>query len=600
MNRVESRPGTGLVRALALSAAAAAVPIAGAFLFPEDLQNYEALTWLLLLVPAFLWAYERGWRGVATALASGMAVLSVTYAVSQSLGGQLPDMLLPVIVAYVAVSLGIGLFGEKVAEAQYAVAAETLALQDRLTGLANRRRVELHLDLQFATAERGHPLAVVLFDIDRLNAYNLRNGRSAGDGVLRGFASLLRQQTRRMDLAARYGPDEFLVVLGGATEEGAVVFAARVQEQLRAAEQTVALPTVSVGIACYRPDVGTPEDLIRAAEETLRLAKEDGRDRVRIHGRRLEELGEPDPQQVERAAGTRLASAAATRGFERDDDLALGAGRSTLVLTSDGIARARLAQILRKQGFEVTLASEPQDTIAALHQEFDILFIDAASEISSMSDLLGEIRYRWPATRVIGITPPDRAADASLIKIRVDGNYLVADDELVLMQQVRELLRERDDLAEAQLRHHQLSHELRSREREMRAALATSEARYNALVQASSEVVFTTDRDGRWSSVNPAWTTLTGFGIEETLGRPIFDFVHPEDAPALRAHFEQLLNGAPYWRHEIRWRTRDQSHRTVELRLEPARAADGAVEGTAGLIAHAGGQVDAGSISLQG
>ena len=265
MVRVEQGPGSaGRVRALLLSLAAAAVPVSGAFLYPEHLRDYEALTWLLLLVPAFLLAYERGWRGVATALASGMAALSVTYAVSQSLGGALPPLLLPVIVAYVAVSLGIGWFREKVSTALYDVAAETFALQDRLTGLANRRRVELHLDLQFATAERGLPLSVVMFGVDRLHAYNLRNGRAAGDGVLRSFATLLRQQTRRMDLAARYGADEFMVVLGGVTEEGAVIFAARVLEQLRAAEQMVALPTVSAGVATYGPGIATPQDLVGA------------------------------------------------------------------------------------------------------------------------------------------------------------------------------------------------------------------------------------------------------------------------------------------------------------------------------------------------
>jgi hypothetical protein len=74
-----------------VSLAALAVPVAGAFLVPDSLSDYQALLWLLALVPAFLLSYYRAWRGVATSLAFGMAVLSVTYAVAQSLGRQIPS-----------------------------------------------------------------------------------------------------------------------------------------------------------------------------------------------------------------------------------------------------------------------------------------------------------------------------------------------------------------------------------------------------------------------------------------------------------------------------------------------------------------------------
>ncbi|CAN5721584.1 hypothetical protein BH23GEM9_BH23GEM9_12740 [soil metagenome] len=588
MTRVESRPGSrGLVRVLALSVAAAVPPIAGAFLFPAHLQHYESLMWLLLLVPAFLWAYERGWRGVATALAFGMAALSVTYAVAQSVGGQLPDLLLPVIVAYVAVSLGIGLFGDRVARTQYAAATEALTLQDRLTGLANRRRVELHLELQFATAERGYPLAIVLFGIDHLHAYNLRNGRSAGDGVLKAYASLLRQQTRRMDLSSRYGPDQFLVVLAGATEEGAVIFAARVQEQLRAAEQTVTLPTVSAGVACYRSEVGTPKDLLRAAEEALRLAKEDGRDRVRISGRRLEEMSEPDPLRMGQATSSSNPSPALARyAMGEGEKEALGHGRAVLILTADPLARGRLSQILRQHAFEVTQATEPQETVASLRNQFDMVFVDVAPHTAAVADLITDIRFRSPATRVVGISPADIATlESELLRIRLDGHYVLADDETVLLAQVDQLLHEHDELADAQLRQHQLSHEMRSRDREMRAALAASEARYRTLVQTVRDVVFTTDTAGRWTSLNPAWTAVTGFNIDDSLGRPLFDYVHAEDADDVRAQFERILEGAPYAHQEVRWRTRQDSHRVVEIRLQAVQTADGAVDGVAGLLA---------------
>src|SRR5688500_7680531 len=201
---------SGLVRALLLSVIAAAIPIAGVFLFPETMEDYEALMWLLLLVPAFLWSYERGWSGIATALAFGMAALTTTYVIAEYQGIAIPDLLFAVVVLYVGITLGIGLFREEVAAAQADQATESLAMQDPLTGLPNRRHAEMDLQMEFAAAQRGRTVAVVLFDVDRMKDYSARNGRSAGDGVLRGFATLLRQITRRMDLAARAGPDRFV------------------------------------------------------------------------------------------------------------------------------------------------------------------------------------------------------------------------------------------------------------------------------------------------------------------------------------------------------------------------------------------------------
>src|SRR5690606_9726641 len=150
-NEVDPRRA-GLLRALILSLVAAAVPVAGAFLFPASLQDYEALTWLLLLVPAFLWAYERGWQGIATALAFGMAAVTLTYVMTQLIGSSVPDLLLPVIAAYVLITLCIGLFGDRVARGGFDAAADMRALNDATTGLPNRTQADLHLELEFAAA----------------------------------------------------------------------------------------------------------------------------------------------------------------------------------------------------------------------------------------------------------------------------------------------------------------------------------------------------------------------------------------------------------------------------------------------------------------
>jgi two-component system, cell cycle sensor histidine kinase and response regulator CckA len=586
----ERQVKSGLVRALALSIAAASIPITGAFLFPTSLQDYEALTWLTLLVPAFLWAYERGWRGVATALALGMAAVSITYALMQLRGGQIPDLLLAVIVVYVGVSLGIGLFGDRLGKARYEAAAETLALQDPLTGLPNRRHAELHLEIEFAAAERGRALAVIVFDIDHFDAYNSRSGRAAGDGVLKGIASLLRQHTRRMDLSARYGPEEFVTVLGGCPEEGAVVFAGRLQERLRAAEHTVTLPTISAGIACYRPEMDGPAELLRAAEEALQLAKRDGRDRVRVFGRALDELQAPDSMAVQRAAAEAAVSHAdamidAVR-FDPSAEVAVGRGRSALLVAADGPLSAQLAEFLRAEEFQVMQVGHGMERLAALQQEFDVALVELALD-SGAGELVRQLRSRRPQTRIVGVYDTGKGSvSARVLDVRVDCHVSAGAPADSLRQTIAELLRERDVLIAAQLKQRQLSNELRARDREARVALEASEAKYRSVVQSVQEVIFTTDGKWAWTFLNPAWSAITGFSVEETLGRSLFEYLHPEEADAVREHFEELTaTRTPYSRREGRVRTRGGAHRWIELRLQLLFTPGGELDGSSGVLA---------------
>lgn len=588
MPRADVRPaGGGLIRALVLSVAAAAVPVAGTFLFPEELKDYEALTWLLLLVPAFLWAYERGWRGVATALAAGMATLSTTYVLAELAGRQVPDLLLAVVVIYVFTSVGIGLFGDRVSRSGFDDAARRLSLHDALTGLPNRRHAEVHAALQFAAAERGQPLAVVMFDLDEFAAYNERNGEGSGDGVLRSFAAMVRQQTRRMDLAARYGPEEFLSILSGCTEEGALVFASRLQEQLRSTESVVALPTISAGIACYRPDMGSPEELLQAAEQALLLAKRDGRDRIRVHGRGRSERREDAAAASPAGAGARVADSTGVAASLVAQGGPVGRGRTAFLLAGDPGTRQQLGDFLRAEAFAVTEGLSLPDTTIPLVQEFDLLLMDVGGDSARTSELIREIRRRSPATRIVGI--PLREAGLlreEALAVRVDGLFVGVQPPERLRQQLAELLDERDALRDARVRQQVLADELRALDRQSRMALAASEARYRQVVQSVQEVVFSTDVEGRWTSLNPAWTAITGFSADESLARPLFSFVHPDDEPGLRARFlEALDQRLPSFRHEGRWRTRGSGHRWLELRLQLDIAPGGGVTGTAGVLA---------------
>jgi len=159
-----------------------------------------------------------------------------------------------------------------------------LAVTDPLTGLFNRRYAARHLE---RTAQTGRPFAVLVLDVDRFKAINDRYGHNAGDNVLRGLAERLRSGLRDIDMLARIGGEEFLVILPETRPRGA----RRVAERLRrlVARTPFTLPdattqtsvTVSVGVTDGGAGVPSLDGLIACADRALYAAKADGRNRVR-------------------------------------------------------------------------------------------------------------------------------------------------------------------------------------------------------------------------------------------------------------------------------------------------------------------------------
>ena len=152
-----------------------------------------------------------------------------------------------------------------------------LSLIDPLTGIPNQRQLAMYLEKEFAAARRGRRLTVLLFDIDDFDRYNRASGRQAGDEVLRAFAETLVQQTRAMNLAARYDGDSFIVALADADRRAGFIHASRIA---RAAE---AHPLVgpsgihaSVGISSYAPRMKSFEDMIQAAVKDLEVRRTGG------------------------------------------------------------------------------------------------------------------------------------------------------------------------------------------------------------------------------------------------------------------------------------------------------------------------------------
>lgn len=269
------------LRALGISLVALAVAGLGAVVWPESLSDLAALVWLLALVPSFLFAYYRGWEGAAGGVLVAMVVLIAIEVVPSLVSGTDVDWRIAggVAVAFILASLGAGGIAELL-QRQKSSALE-LAYNDQLTGLPNRRMLDLFLRQHFAAAQRHRPMSVVLFDLDQFKKYNDTHGHSAGDDALCAFADVLRKETRDADLSGRYGGEEFLTMLPHEGLEGARLYAERVVKRLARHElPTGARITVSAGLATSGPTMATATDLVRAADTALYAAKAAGGNRV--------------------------------------------------------------------------------------------------------------------------------------------------------------------------------------------------------------------------------------------------------------------------------------------------------------------------------
>ena len=158
---------------------------------------------------------------------------------------------------------------------------EQLAAMDGLTGLKNRRAFEDRLVEEVARTRRhGHPLSLVLLDIDHFKSYNDTFGHPKGDEVLRNVGRLLSHTMRDTDFAARYGGEEFAIILPNTDTEGSQQVAERLRQVIEGATWDDRAITASVGVASFSRAIGTAELLLEHADKALYRSKETGRNRV--------------------------------------------------------------------------------------------------------------------------------------------------------------------------------------------------------------------------------------------------------------------------------------------------------------------------------
>ena len=164
---------------------------------------------------------------------------------------------------------------------------DATAARDPLTGVLNRRGLDERLGIELARSRRtSEPLTVIACDLDGLKQINDEHGHAAGDDALALTADVLASGLRDLDVLARTGGDEFLILLPNCEMESGVRIADELREQVRAAAETESWPvTVSMGVACAPPLPLDPEALTVASDQALYRSKSLGRDRVSRAGR---------------------------------------------------------------------------------------------------------------------------------------------------------------------------------------------------------------------------------------------------------------------------------------------------------------------------
>jgi diguanylate cyclase (GGDEF)-like protein len=243
-------------------------------LFPSDIKNYPLE---FLCVPFFLWgAFRFGRREAATAMAllSGIAVWGTLHGFGPFVRDTQNESLV-LLQAYTSVMSVMGLVlaasvGEhKSAEAQL----HQLATTDPLTGLANYRRLLEVLRAEIARSGRTRRSFAVLFvDMNGLKRVNDRYGHLTGSRALCRVGDALRQASRAIDTPARFGGDEFAIVLPETTNEGGMRVLERVSELL-SLDPVAPRISVSGGVAVFPEDGESPTILLRAADRKLYEAK---------------------------------------------------------------------------------------------------------------------------------------------------------------------------------------------------------------------------------------------------------------------------------------------------------------------------------------
>lgn len=157
--------------------------------------------------------------------------------------------------------------------------SKILAETDKLTGLWNREKLDQHLTRALTRNTSLHDLALLIIDIDHFKRINDQQGHLVGDEVLKAFAQLLKDKMRTTDLVARWGGEEFVIVLANTSQQQALELAERLRRDVKQQQIAGVMLTASMGITAYQAGDNS-NTMLKRADDALYQAKESGRDQV--------------------------------------------------------------------------------------------------------------------------------------------------------------------------------------------------------------------------------------------------------------------------------------------------------------------------------
>ncbi len=286
----------------------------------------------------------------------------------------------------------------------------TLAIRDALTGLYNRRHLDEELQRSWQLSNRyKNPMALMMLDIDQFKEVNDRYGHRAGDDLLKEFVIAMQSHVRGSDILARYGGDEFVILLPQAGPREAHGLAQRILETIRATRFLSGMGglslTASIGVASYDPNRSLPghQELLHQADQALYQAKKDGRNRVQF---RDEHTATNAAMAPEPASGE-----TAKRG-------------TVMVVDDEPSVLTVVKMILHRAGFAVDTAGTIQqgmDAMTSRRNYYDILLCDLTLPDGHGLDLIRWARELQPEMTSMIITGNATAENA--IKALQEGAY---------------------------------------------------------------------------------------------------------------------------------------------------------------------------------